>query len=323
MTNLLLLGAVGVGVYYAYSSGMLDSILGGLGAGGPQGPVFDQFETEADGDEDDDDDDDEDDDGDKKGKRGGGGDKKGGKRGDKKGGGKKRGGDRNRRKREDVYPQGGPPQGYPSAPPYIPPAAPPGLTPSMNYVNAPQYPPYTSQTVGTYSQYSPYNQFSSYQEYRTPPRGTASTMPDDNVGFTDIDTNKGYGCIQCQHYCRRSPNSYQCASCRMPCKRISHSFIPPAKGWTIAPVGTLPYGQQGGPTSMGGPQYSPYGSYLGTIVDTLLGKGATFAEMDDYSQSKRFDCHNRLKRRVRGKDNSFVSQSDYYYDRNNINLSIQ
>ena len=37
MTNILLLGAVGVGVYYAYSSGMLDSLLGGMMGGGPQG----------------------------------------------------------------------------------------------------------------------------------------------------------------------------------------------------------------------------------------------------------------------------------------------
>ena len=305
MTSLLLVGGLVVGGIYLYNSGMLDSILGGFG--GPQGPIFDQYEKEAeegDGDEDEDEDKDE-----KKGKTGG----KGG-RGGKGGKSGRSGRKRNRdKRREDVYPPQGP-MGYPT-PQYIPPAGPPGLTSSMIPVQTPQYPPYTSQTVGTYSPYSPYNQFNAYQEYRTPPRGVASTMPDDNIGFTDIDTGKGYGCFQCQNFCRASPNSYQCASCRMPCKRISHQFIPPSKGWTIGPVGQIPYG------SGGGGSYSPYGSYLGMMMDNLLGRGATFAEMDDYSQKRRFDCHNKLKRRAKGKDNSFVSQQDYYYDRNDIQLA--
>ena len=207
------------------------------------------------------------------------------------------------------YPPTGQQQQYQSQP-YYPPqpsAPPPGMISSLYPMNVPSGPPYTSQTVKTYSQYSPYNQFNMYQEYRTPGTGQATTWPDDNRTFSDIDTTRGPQCSYCYSICRRSPYSYGCATCRMPCKKVQHAFIPPARGWTIAPVGQQPY----------------YSGYLGMVWDNLLGKGATFAEMDDYSQKKRFDCHNKLKRRVRGKDNSFVSQNDYYYDRNNIKLAIE
>jgi hypothetical protein len=292
MTELLVIGGVIVGGYYLYSSGMLDSILGGF-MGPPPGyydgeDVYDQFEAEVEEEEEE-----------GKGKKG-----KGGKGGAAGGKGGKSGGRKKKKRREDVYPQQGPPPGYPGPQGPPPSAPPPGAISSLYPMNVPQGPPYQSRTVGTYSQYSPYNQFNAYQEYRTPPRGTASTMADDNIYFNDIDAGRSYQCYQCKTFCQSSPNSIQCQMCRMPCKNITHTFIPPSKGWTIAPVGQLPY-------------YSG----LGMIADTLLGKGATFAEMDDYSQTRRFDCHNKLKRRVKGKDNQFVTQSDYYYDRNDIQFA--
>ena len=47
MTNILLLGGLVVGGYYLYSTGMLDSILGGFGPPPQEGPVVDQFESDA------------------------------------------------------------------------------------------------------------------------------------------------------------------------------------------------------------------------------------------------------------------------------------
>jgi hypothetical protein len=185
-------------------------------------------------------------------------------------------------------------------------APPPGAISSLYPMQVPMTPPYVSQTVNTYSQYSPYNQFSQYQQYQTPQTGYMQTTPDDNIGFTDIDTNR-YGCATCKSRCQQSPYGYSCRICRAGCKRITHYYQPPQTGWTIGPAG----GGLGGPSTY---------SFLGQLYDTLTG-GATFAEMDDYSQKRRFDCHNKLKRRVKGKDNSFVSQDDYYYDRNNISIA--
>ena len=233
MTELLVIGGVVIGGYFMYSSGMLDSILGGMGGGGdygPQYPVFDQYEKEAEEDEDEDEDEKK---GGGRGGKGGKGGKGGGKSGSGSGGG---GGKKRKKRREDVYQQG-PPPGYPSYQGPPPSAPPPGAISSLYPMNVPQGPPYHSQTVGTYSQYSPYNQFNAYQEYRTPPRGTASTMADDNINFNDIDAGKSYQCYQCKTFCQASPNSIQCKMCRMPCKNITHTFIPPARGWTIAPVG--------------------------------------------------------------------------------------
>jgi hypothetical protein len=180
----------------------------------------------------------------------------------------------------------------------------PGMLSSLYQQDIPMTPPYVSSTVNTYSQYSPYNQFSQYQQYQTPQTGYMQTAGDDNVNFTDIDTSR-YGCTVCKTRCQQSPYSFICQSCRMGCKRVTHYYQPPQTGWTITPAGGLP-------------AYS----FLGQMYDTLTG-GATFAEMDDYSQKKRFDCHNKLKRRVRGKDNSFVSQEDYYYDRNDIQIAYE
>jgi hypothetical protein len=186
-------------------------------------------------------------------------------------------------------------------------APPPGAISSLYPMQVPMTPPYVSPTVNTYSQYSPYNQFSQYQQYQTPQTGYMQTSPDDNVGFTDIDTNR-YGCSTCKSRCQQNPYGFSCRTCRMSCKKVTHYYQPPQTGWTISPAGG---GLPGG--------IGPY-SFFGQLYDTLTG-GATFAEMDDYSQKKRFDCHNKLKRRVKGKDNSFVTQDDYYYDRNNISIA--
>src|SRR5215211_6785418 len=188
-------------------------------------------------------------------------------------------------------------------------APPPGAISSLYPMQVPMTPPYVSQTVNTYSQYSPYNQFSQYQQYQTPQTGYMQTRPDDNIGFTDIDTSR-YGCSTCKSRCQQNPYGFQCRSCRLSCKKTTHYYQPPQTGWTIGPAG----GGLGGIGSY---------SFLGQLYDTITGggEGATFAEMDDYSQKKRFDCHNKLKRRVKHKDNSFVTQDDYYYDRNNISIA--
>lgn len=193
---------------------------------------------------------------------------------------------------------------------------PPGMLSSLYPLpvaqNAP--PPYVSQTVGTYSPYSPYNQFNVYREYQTPSTGQMQTMPDDNVGFTDIDTTRA-ACAYCKNLCIANPYGSSCRRCRMPCKKVTHYYVPSQTGWTIGPVGTLP-----------AQTYSPYyppatQSYLGMLADNI--RGAVFADMDDYHRGRRFDCHNKLKRRVKGKDNSFVTQEDYYYDRNNIDINVE
>lgn len=181
---------------------------------------------------------------------------------------------------------------------------PPGLISSIQPMITPQGPPYISGTVNTYSQYSPYNQFNAYQQVQTQPWGVLSTYPDDNIAFSDIDTSR-FGCSSCKHYCSRNPYGLACRSCRPTCKKASHQYIPPQTGWTIGPV-----------------QRPTAGVYLGQIADILTG-GATFAEMDDYSEKRRFDCHNHLKRPVRGKDNRFVTDEDYMYDEDRFIFNVE
>ena len=215
----------------------------------------------------------------------------------------------------------------PQMPQYIqtPNPPPPGTTSSLVPipVDPNQPPPYISQTVGTYSPYSPYNQFDVYKQYQTPAQGRLAPMLDDNVGFTDIDTSR-FGCSSCKSVCRhRGPGSFSCMTCRPSCKKINHYFTPPQQGWTIGPVGQVsPYSYTQVPP---GAAYSPYQSYLGQVWNMLTGTGgghgATFMDTEDYHKDRRFDCHNKLRRRAHGKDNSFVSQEDYYYDRNDIKLA--
>jgi hypothetical protein len=319
LSTLLGLGAiVGIG-YYLYSTGALSNIIPGLPTS--TGPFMGDTAMDEEaiiaamkaggkgkrGGKDDDDDDDD----------------------DKKGGRRRGDGDRDR----DSY-QGPPPNYAPQQPPPLPqyprnlPA--PGMISSIYSLDIPNEPPYTSIPVNTYSQYSPYNQFSSYQQYKSAPWGVSQTAPDDNVTFNDIDTAK-FGCASCKHACQRNPYGFSCASCRPACKIVTNRFVPPQTGWTIAPANPIVpntgvYAPQYAYRQPTPPQFGyPYGyssqSFLGQVWDTLTGKGATFAEMDDYNQKRRFDCHNKLKRKVRGKDNSFVSQEDYYYDRNDIQIA--
>lgn len=236
---------------------------------------------------------------------------------------------------QGAYPPGAIPPTYPQPPPQLPPqypygAPPPGLQSSLIPMNVPQAPPYVSQTVGTYSPYSPYNQFNAYQQYTTPSSGIISTWPDDNRNFSDIDTSKP-GCSSCKYSCSRHRYGYTCLSCRNPCKKITHVYRPPQSGWDIKPVGTIPYPwyqQGGGGYAQPPPGYSPYGGYLGEVADLLSldmdeTGGATFAEMDDYHKGRRFDCHNKLKKRVHGKNNQFVAEDDYYNDFNRIQFNIE
>lgn len=195
-------------------------------------------------------------------------------------------------------------QYYPPRPPPTPqqyramqPPA-PGMVSSLDYINIPQYPPYTSPTVGTYSPYSPYNQFRAYHQYYTTPSGSLGLTPDDNTGFTDIDTSKP-GCTSCKAECRANRFGFRCASCRPVCKTFTHTYVPPQQGWNIGPA--------------------PGGfSFLASVWDTITGEPRdTFADMDDYHRGRRFDCHNKLKRRVRPRDNRFVTAEDYYYSTSN------
>ena len=170
---------------------------------------------------------------------------------------------------------------------------PPGLTSSLYPMNVPMGPPYISGTVGTYSPYSPYNQFKVYEQYQTPGWGMFSTLPDDNITFSDIDITTNPYCYDCKANCMSNPYGSRCRRCRLSCKRSTHSYRPPQTGWTISPVNR--------PTAQ---------VFLGMLADTVS-RGATFAEMDDYSEKRRFDCHNHLKRRVKAKDNSFLTNEDY------------
>jgi hypothetical protein len=182
---------------------------------------------------------------------------------------------------------------------------PPGLTSSLYPMNVPMGPPYISGTVNTYSPYSPYNQFKVYEQYQTPGWGMFSTLPDDNITFTDIDITNPL-CYDCKANCMRNPYGSRCRKCRPSCKRSSHSYRPPQTGWTISPVNR--------PTAQ---------VFLGMLADTVFGTKGTFAEMDDYSEKRRFDCHNHLKRRVKAKDNSFLSREDYFDHADRFQFNIE
>lgn len=193
------------------------------------------------------------------------------------------------------------------------PAPPPGMQSSLIPMVTPSGPPYTSQTVRTYSPYSPYNQFRAYQPYQTYPQMSMGLTPDDNVNFSDISTTSRQ-CRYCKSRCSGNPASLTCLQCRPACKSITYTQIPSRLGWDIKPVGTIPT------------NYSPYAG-LGMVFDYLAGnrkrEGAVFTDMDDYHQKRRFDPHNKLRRRIhQGPNHPYVSYEDYY-DKQRIAFNIE
>lgn len=187
---------------------------------------------------------------------------------------------------------------------YQGPAPPPGMQSSLIPMVTPSGPPYTSQTVRTYSPYSPYNQFRAYQPYQTYPQLSMGLTPDDNVNFSDISTTSRQ-CRYCKSRCSGNPASLTCLQCRPACKSVVYTQTPSMLGWDIKPVGTVPT------------NYSPYTAGLGMVFDYLAGnrkrQGAVFTDMDDYNQKRRFDPHNKLRRRIHeGPNHPYVSYEDYW-----------
>lgn len=307
MTDLLTIGVLVVGGWYLINSGILSQITASLPGGVYNPQIFQEAKKAKDDDEDEDEDEDE-------------------------GEGQQQrpppsqqqipyGDDMiesppQQQPQSQFIPGGGMPQQPYRYPSNVPP---PGLQSSLIPMDVPAGPPYISPTVGTYSQYSPYNQFGAYQRFYTPGQSYGLIIqPDDNIGYTDIDTRKR-GCSTCKRYCSSNRFGYRCSQCRYPCKKLTHQFTQPAVGWRIEAPGQVTPNYP--PTS----SYSPYGygGFLGMVWENLVGRhGATFEDMDDYHQGRRFDCHNKLKRRAKGKDNSFVSRQDYYYDRNAIDVAL-